>query len=154
MQAGRHGSPNTPPKTQPQPASTTDATAVTVTDASSSPPPPPQSHSAQRHGSLNPDAAPFSPSPVRPVGEDLPKWLMFSPSSLKGPSSTQASLAGASLASSYAEVIRGKGKASMDEAGLSSRSARSVPPPPLPGQQVHGIMADAHRDPSGHVAPA
>jgi hypothetical protein len=69
------------------------------------PPPPP----------LNPDAALFSLSSAsrRAVGEDLPDWLLFSPSSSEDLSSGPHGGRSASPVSSYADAVRRKGKAPM-----------------------------------------
>jgi hypothetical protein len=63
--------------------------------------------------SLKPNAAPFSPSSAASE-EDLPEWLLFSPSSSEGRSSALGRISGASPATSCADVVKGKAKAPAD----------------------------------------
>jgi hypothetical protein len=71
--------------------------------------------------SLNPLASPFSPSfPSGSAVEELPKWLLFSPSSLEGRSGRPSSV---SSAPSSAEVAR---RASSSSHTAGSRSASPV----------------------------
>jgi hypothetical protein len=71
--------------------------------------------------SLNPLASPFSPSfPSDSAVEELPEWLLFSPSSLEGRSSRPSSV---SSAPSSAEVAR---RASSSSHTAGSRSASPV----------------------------
>jgi hypothetical protein len=66
-------------------------------------PPPPRSNP-----SLNPDAAPFSPSSAAPGG-DLPKWLLFNPSYSEVRSLVLGHQSNASPVPSFAEVVKGEG---------------------------------------------
>jgi hypothetical protein len=98
--------------------------------AAGSSPPPPTTSSTFVHSSppLNPNATPFLPSSIA-LGEELPEWLLFSPSSSEGRSLALGHIFGASSVTSFADVVRGKGMAPMDpvgpppEVGPSRRSA-------------------------------
>jgi hypothetical protein len=121
------------------------ATARKPAAAGSSAPPATPTSSPARAQHLNPDATPFSPSPssTRSQKDELPDWLVFSPSSSKGRSTEPRHGAPASPSASFTEVVHRKGKAPMDEAsssvvappsavspiGLHGRCSSRAPPP-------------------------
>jgi hypothetical protein len=76
------------------------------------------------------------------TGEDLPDWLLFSPSSSEGRSLEHGHPPRASLATSFADVIHWKGKAPMVE--LEPSSGHSLPRQ-HPDSVSSGFMADARR---------
>jgi hypothetical protein len=69
---------------------------------------------------LNPTATPFSP-PLSSgaTGEELPKWILLSPSSSEGRSPAAGRRSLASPPSSYTDAVRGRGKALLQEGSLA-----------------------------------
>jgi hypothetical protein len=100
---------------------------------------------------LNPSAIPFSASstPSRTSLEDLPEWMLFSPSSFERWWPASGRLASVSPTPSYGEVAHGKGKVSMVEPGSSNPWA----PAPAQGQEPNGFMADGRRAHPGCTGP-
>jgi hypothetical protein len=84
---------------------------------------------------LNPHAAPFSPSStpgLGEAGEELSDWVLFSPSSSEGGSSVARFGRNAFSSDSFADVVRGKGKAILDEgSSIAACQTNAQPPPPL-----------------------
>jgi hypothetical protein len=101
----------------------------------------------RQHSPLNSDATPFSPSPSpsRTAGEELPEWLLFSPSSFDGRSPASGRLSDSSLALSFTEVVAGKGKSSVATPGLDL--GRSKGKEPMGGSSSSGLQG-------GHGRPS
>jgi hypothetical protein len=97
-----------------------------------------------RRSPHNPNLVAFSPSLASPSTEETSNWLQFSPSSSNGTASGHH-LLGPSPGTSFADVVRGKGKASMKE---------SSPSPPKEDAAAAGssFMADARRTGRGRAA--
>jgi hypothetical protein len=87
---------------------------------------------------LNPDAALFSPRSTA-SGEELSDWLLFDPSFSEGRSPALGRPSVASLAASFANVIKGKGKEPIDTKG----KAPMDPASPLDPQS--GVGVGRHR---------
>jgi hypothetical protein len=92
------------------------------------------------HPALNPEVAAFSPSfvPSGSAGEELPNWLLFSPSSSEGRSPATGHLVGASPSSSFVDVVRDKGKAPLEDP--EPRAPPSVPSSSRGGGGGHGCI--------------
>jgi hypothetical protein len=110
----------------------------------------------------HPHTTPFSPSSSsrRAASEELPDWLLSSPSSSEGRSPSLGHFSGhrssSSLADSFADVVHNKGKALVEAGGpdpkgkalTESSRARSGHPMPsglAPRPTPVGFMVDAHR---------
>jgi hypothetical protein len=75
---------------------------------------------------LNPDAVLFSLASVA-SGEDLPNWLLLNPSSSEGRLPTVGRFSGASPVTSFADVVKSKGKAPLDVEGPSNPMPKAGP---------------------------
>jgi hypothetical protein len=89
------------------------------------------------------------------MGEEVPDWLLFSPSSLEGRSPPFGRLSTGSPVASYAEVVHSKGKAPIEPSGSSVLMDKGKAPmkghgsgagrsPSLPVQAAN-FMANARR---------
>jgi hypothetical protein len=103
-------------------------------------------------GALNHVGAPFSPSRV--PGGDLPEWLLFSPSSSDGASSSSSqghcSSGSSVLAGSFADIVRSKSKAPV--VPPSSKSTRSPSRGPGSGVGPSNPSPVVHPSRPRHVA--
>jgi hypothetical protein len=105
--------------------------------------------------------APFS-SHSAALGEELPDWLLFSPSYLKGRSPALGHLSAAWPAASFTDVVKGKGKSPVDAKGQAPMDLTGPSEPQhgagagrRPLSEVEavfgGFMADARWAPLSHA---